>query len=140
MSSSNKPKRPRKSYDFAYKQAIIQEYISGTATAHQIASREGLIPGQIYRWRVQLDEHAKVERVEQIRADDPLLTLDQARHIRELEEELAATQKKMAQLVVENELLGELVKKTSPNSAYAKRSSGFVEIKSALARLKGRVK
>ena len=93
MNSSNKPKKARKSYDLAYKGTIVQEYLSGTATAQEIASREGLVRGQIYRWRVQLDEHAKVERVEQIQADDPLLTLDQARRIRELEERAAQLEK-----------------------------------------------
>ena len=68
------------------------------------------------------------------------MTLDQARQIRELEEKLELTQKKLAQLAVENELLGELVKKTDPNSAYARRSSSYAEIKIALARSIGRVK
>ena len=96
--------------------------------------------GQIYKWRVQLDEHAREGRLEQIQAENPEVTLEQARRIRELEEELAATQKKLAQLSVENECLSELVKKTDPSSPYARKSSGFVEIKAALARSKGRVK
>lgn len=137
---SSKSRKSPKSYDLDYKRRIVQEYLSGGATVQQLASREGLVPGQIYKWRVQLEEHAKVARVEQIHADDPLLTLEQARRIRELEEELTATQKKMAQLAVENECLGEFIKKTMPNSAYARKSSSFIETNSALARSKGRVK
>ena len=53
------------------------------------------------------------------------MSFEQARRIRELEEELAATQEKLAQMVVENDLL----KKLQPNSAFAKRSSGYIEAK-----------
>ena len=68
------------------------------------------------------------------------MSLNQARKIRDLEEELSATQKKLAQLAVENELLGELVKKTDPSSPYARRSSSYADIKIALVRSKGRAK
>ena len=78
--------------------------------------------------------------MDQIQADDPSLSVDQARKIRELEEELTATQKKLAQLSIENELLSDLVKKTDPSSQFAKRSSGYAEIKIALGRPKGRAK
>ena len=90
--------------------------------------------------RLQLHEHARADRLEQIQVENPDVSLEQARRIRELEEELAATQKKLAQVSIENECLGELVKKIDPTSPYARRSSGFVEIKAALARSKGRVK
>jgi transposase-like protein len=133
------PKKPRQQYDLEYKRRIVQEYLQGEITTSALAAREGLERGQIYRWKVQLAEKARDARIETI-ADTEGVSLDQARRIRDLEEELAATQRKMAQLAVENELLGELVKKTDPNSAYARRSSGFVEIKAALARSKGRAK
>jgi len=136
----NNSSRTRKTYDLEYKRKIVDEYLSGASSVQAIADREGLVPGQIYKWRVQLDEKAREARLGQIQVENPDITLEQARRIRELEEELAATQKKMAQLAVENELLGELVKKTDPNSPYARRSSGFVEIKAALARSKGRAK
>jgi hypothetical protein len=64
------------------------------------------------------------------------MPLEQARRIRELEEELAATQEKLAQMVLENELL----KKLQPNSPLAKRSSGYIETKQLLARSRGRAK
>jgi hypothetical protein len=60
--------------------------------------------------------------------------LEQARRIRDLEEELAATQQKLAQTVLEVELL----KKLQPNSAYASGSSGYIDMKRLLARSKGR--
>lgn len=140
MSNSHKPRKPKKFYDLEYKRRIVQEYLSGTSSAKQIAEREGLERGQIYNWRVQLNEHARGERLEQIQTENPAVTLEQARRIRELEEELTATQKKLAQLSVENECLSELVKKTDPSSPYAKKSTGFAELTAALARSKGRVK
>jgi transposase-like protein len=140
MSSETKKRRARRNYDLGYKRKVVQEYLSGTSSAQEIASREGLEVGQIYKWRVQLGEHARADRLDQIQADDPSLSMDQARKIRELEEELAATQKKLAQLSIENELLGDLVKKTDPSSPFARKSSGYAEIKIALGRSKGRAK
>ena len=138
MSSTKKSK---KVYDFDYKRRIVDEYVSGQTAAKVIAEREGLVLGQIYKWRIQLHEHNRADRLEQIQIENPSVTLEQARRIRELEEELAATQKKLAQMAIENECLGELVKKKiDPSSPYARRSSGFVELKAALARSKGRVK
>lgn len=125
----------RKKYDLELKRRIVAEYIAnGDAAA--IAAREGLEPGQIYRWKYLLEQRGKIERVEQIRAEDPSLTYEQARKIRELEEELAETQKLLAQSMLENSLL----KKLHPNSPYAKKSSGYIETKQLLARSKGRAK
>lgn len=127
--------KKRKHYDFELKKRIVQEYIaSGDAAA--IADREGLERGQIYRWKYQLEQRNKIERVEQIQTDDPSLSYEQARRIRELEEELADSQKKMAQLVLENDLL----KKIHPNFQHERKSSGYIATKQALARSKGRAK
>lgn len=125
----------KKKYDLELKKRIVAEYIaSGDAAA--IAAREGLERGQIYRWKYQLEQRGKIERVEQIQAEDPSLSYEQARKIRELEEELAETQKMLAQVVLENGLL----KKLHPNFQQEKRSSGYIETKQLLARSKGRAK
>ena len=128
-------KKPRKSYDLDYKRRIVQEYLRGEITTHALAEREGLERGQIYSWKIQLDGRARNERLETI-VDIEGVSLEQARQIRDLEEELEASHKKIAQLVLENDLL----KKTQPNSPFAKRSSGYIETKQLLARSKGRVK
>jgi transposase-like protein len=133
MSSSKK--RSRKSYDIEYKRRIVQEYLRGSITAEALAVREGVERVQIYKWKVQLDNRARGERIEQI-ADEEGVSLDQARKIRELEEELEATQRKLAQVVLECDLL----KKIQPNSPFARRSSGYIETKQLLARSKGRAK
>jgi transposase-like protein len=136
MSNSRKPKRH---FDTEYKRRIVQEYLQGGIKSAALAERERIERGQIYKWKIQLDNLDRAGRIEEI-ADTQGVSLDQARRIRELEEELEATQKKLAKQVVYNELLEELVKKTDPNSAYAKRSSSYADIKLALARSKGRAK
>ena len=128
-------KKARTNYDRDFKRRVVAEYLSGAISAQVLADREGLDRGQIYKWRVQLDQHARNERIEAI-AEDEGMSLEQARRIRELEEELAATQEKLAQMVLENELL----KKLQPNSPLAKRSSGYIETKQLLARSRGRAK
>ena len=47
-------KKSRQCYDLDYKRQIVGEYVSGKSSAEQVAKREGLVRGQIYKWRVQL--------------------------------------------------------------------------------------
>lgn len=132
------PKKPRKQYDLEYKRRIDQEYLQGGIKSAELAAREGIDRGEIYKWKTQLETLARRERVDELVEGGA--SAEQARRIRELEEQLQATQQKLAQSVVERELLEELVKKTDPNSVFAKRSSSFVDKKNALARSRGRSK
>ena len=125
----------KKAYDLDYKRQIVTEYLAGNVSAEEISKREGLIRGQIYKWRVQLERRERLERIDAI-VEGEGVSIEQARRIRELEEELAATQQKLAQTVIENDLL----KKLQPNSPFAKRSSGYVETKQLVARYRGRAK
>jgi transposase-like protein len=131
----NSPRKSRKSYDLEYKRRIVQEYLRGEMTAKALAEREGLERGQVYNWKVQLEERAPDARIEDI-ADTEGVSLDQARKIRELEEELEDTQKKLAQTILECDLL----KKVHQDYPSAKSSSGYIETKQRLARSKGRQK
>ncbi len=74
-------------------------------------------------------------RIEPI-AETEGVSIELARRIRELEEELAATREKLAQTVLENDLL----KKLQPNSPFARKSSGYIETKQLLARSRGRAR
>ena len=129
------PKKSRKSYDLQYKRQIVEEYLRGEILTNALAEREGLDRGQIYNWKVQLAEKARDARIEEI-ADTEGVSLDQARQIRELEEELEATQRKLAQVILENDLL----KKIHQDYPSARKSSGYIETKQLLARSKGRAK
>lgn len=127
-------KKDRQQYDLDYKRRIVQEYLNGTP-AGDLARREGLVRGQIYKWRVQLERRDRLNRIETI-AETEGVSIEQARRIRDLEEELAATQQKLAQTVLENDLL----KKLQPNSPFASAPSGYVDTKRVLARFRGRAK
>ena len=131
----NNTKKSRRQYDLEYKRRIVAEYLRGEITTSALAEREGLERGQIYSWKIQLDGRARNEAVESI-ADTEGVSLEQARQIRELQEELEASQKMIAQLLLENDLL----KKIPENSPFAKKSSGYIETKQLLARSKGRAK
>ena len=128
-------KKTRQYQHIDYKRRIVAEYLSGTISAEALAQREGLVRGQIYKWRVQLENRDREARIAEI-ADTEGVSLEQARRIRELEEELAATREKLAQTVLENDLL----KKLQPNSPFASASSGYIDTKRQLARLRGRAK
>lgn len=129
-------KKNRKKYDLEYKRRIVAEYLAGDLTAQQIAEREGLHFGQIYHWKSQLENRARHERIESIQTDDPKVTLEQARRIQELEEELEDYQKKVAHLTLINDLL----KKLQPSSQSERKSSGYIETKRSLAQSKRRPK
>jgi transposase-like protein len=128
-------KKQRQHYDLDYKRRVVQEYLAGTISAEDLAKREDLVRGQIYKWRVQLEQRARGERIEAI-AESEGVSIEQARRIRELEEELAATQQKLAQTTLEVDLL----KKLQPNSPFASASSGYIDTKRLLVRSRGRAK
>jgi len=128
-------RKTRQQYSNEYKQKIVDEYLRGEITTSALAEREGIERGQIYTWKTQLAEKTRSARIESI-ADEEGVTLDQARRIKELEEELEATQKKLAQTILINDLL----KKLQPNSQYEKKSSGYTETKQLVDRSKGRRK
>ena len=132
---SSPKKKPHRHHDLDYKRRIVQEYLQGDIKSAALAEREGLDRAQIYKWKIQLDNRQRNERIDAI-AEEEGVPLDQARKIRELEEELEATQRKLAQVVLECDLL----KKIQPNSPFARKSSGYIETKQLLARSKGRAK
>lgn len=76
-------KKTRQYHDTDYKRRIVAEYLSGTISADALAKREGLVRGQIYKWRVQLERRNRAERIEEI-ADTEGVSIEQARKIREL--------------------------------------------------------
>jgi transposase-like protein len=63
-------KKARTNYDLDFKRRLIAEYLSGAISAQVLADREGLDRGQIYKWRVQLDQRARNERIEAIAEDE----------------------------------------------------------------------
>jgi len=127
-------KKTRKRFDNEYKKRIIQEYAQGSQTADEIAAREGLERGQIYRWKAQMENRERGERFESLveSGHNP----NDVRRIMELEDELSAAKAKIADLALANDLL----KKVHPNFQSEKKSSGWSELKREVTRSKGRVK
>jgi len=128
-------KKQRHHYELDYKRRIVQEYLAGVIPSQELARREGLERGQIYKWRVQLERRDRLSRIETL-AETEGVSVEQARRIRELEEELAATQQRLAQTLLECDLL----KKLQPNSPFASDSSGYIDTKRLLVRSRGRAK
>ena len=127
-------KSTRKSYDLEFKRRVVSEYISSGRSAAEIAKAEGLETGHIYSWKTQLEQRDRLEKIESL--VDEKTSLDQARKIVELEEELEAYKLKNA----EQAMIIDLLKKLHPNSPYAKKSSGYIDIKRSLNRKDRRAK
>lgn len=121
-------KKSRRSYPLEYKQKLVDEYVSGAANAQEIAEREGILPGQVYRWKTQLEERAKLERVDELERDG--MSPAEARRFREMEEELEAYKAKVAEQAIWIDLL----KKLHPNSPSERKSSGYSELKRQVER------
>lgn len=127
-------KKSRRSYPLEYKQKLVEEYLSGSSNAQEIAEREGILPGQIYRWKTQLEERAQLDRVDELEREG--MSPAEARRFREMEEELEAYKAKVAELTLHNDLL----KKLHPSFQSERKSSGYAEIKRKLGRSKGRAR
>lgn len=127
-------KENRRKFDVAYKKRIVSEYLSGKS-AKEIARRENIDPAHIYCWKTQLENRDRLNRIETIVVDENV-SLEQARKIVELEEELAAYKAKVA----DQAMVIDLLKKLQPNSVSGKRSSGYIEIKRSLEVKRGRGK
>ena len=128
-------KKTRNYFTREHKKKLVDEYVSGTSSAEAIADREKLDRGQLYKWKAQLENHAREDRAGQLEeaGHDP----DDIRRIMELEDELEAAKAKIA----DQALAIDLLKKIQPSYQSGKRSSGYAELKRSLvAPSKKRVK
>jgi transposase-like protein len=60
-------KKQRQRHDLDDKRRSVAEYLGGTISADDLAKREGLVRGQIYKWRVPLERRERMSRIETIR-------------------------------------------------------------------------
>jgi transposase-like protein len=128
-------KKTRNYHTTEHKKKLVDEYMSGANTVEAIAVREKIDRAMIYKWKAQLENKARDERIETMEAagHHP----DDIRRLMELEDELAAAKTKIA----DQALAIDLLKKIQPNFQSGKRSSGYAELKQALGTpLKRRVK
>jgi len=127
-------KKNRRKFPLEYKRRLVEEYLSGQSSAHEIAEREDIATGFIYRWKTQLEEQEKMERIGELESSGS--SPDDARRIREMEEELEAYKAKVA----EQSLHIDLLKKLHPSFQSERKSSGFAEMKKKLVQSKRRAK
>ena len=126
-------KKPRRRFPRELKRKLVNEYLSGES-AQTIGEREGIPAQFLYRWKTQIEEDAKKERIGELEASG--MSYEEAQRFRDMEEELAAYKEKVAEQALHIDLL----KKLQPNYQSEKKSNGYSEIKRKLARSKRRSK
>lgn len=92
--------RRYRSYSLEFKRTIVQQYLEGAASAHGLARQHRLSPALIHYWAKQF----AAGELEGLVGEDL--------QRRELQARVALLERKVGQLLVENELL----KKTLPRS------------------------
>ena len=127
-------RKQRRIFTEEQKRRAVDEYVSGRKTASTVASELNVSANLIYRWKVELDEASKGARVDELVSEGQ--SLESARRIQQLEEEIEAYQKKVAELTVMNDLL----KKLPPLKSSASESelSGLIATTKKSARRRKR--
>ncbi len=124
--------------EFSDEQKIkaVDDYVSGRKSAAEVAAELQIGTNMVYRWRAELEARAKGERIETLIAEGN--SLQQARRIQELEDELAEYKKKLAEEIVINGLLKKL--QTSTHSQPESELTGLIKTMKSSARKNGRAK
>jgi transposase-like protein len=115
--------KPKRKFTDAQKRSAVDDYVSGRKSAAQVAAAYEISAGQVYSWRVQLEEKAKGAHVDELQAagrsrEDALL-------IAQLEAERDAYQA----MVGEQAVIVELLKKRLRSTSSQQRSelTGLIE-------------
>lgn len=101
----------------------VDDYVSGAKSAAQVAAELGTSANNIYNWRVQQDEKAKGQRVDELTASGR--SREDAKLILQLEAERDAYQR----MVGEQAVIVELLKKRlmSRDSQQRSELTGLIE-------------
>ena len=129
-------KKSRRKFTIEQKKKAVDDYVSGRNSAAQVAAHLGVDPQMIYRWRVQFDEQAKDERINELESEGH--TRSQAKRIQQLEDEVAEYQKKVAELTIANDLLKKL--RMSRNYQPESELTGLIATTRKLDQKRRRVK
>jgi transposase-like protein len=117
-------KTPRRKFTEEQKRKAVNEYLSGTKSAMEVAGELTVDVGLIYRWKAEFEQIAKNQKIEELTAAGA--TRAMAIKIQQQEEEIAAYQKKVAELTLINDLLKKL--QTSKSSPPESELSGWIGI------------
>lgn len=129
-------KKPKRKFSDELKRKAVDEYTSGRKTAAEVAQEHDVAQGQVYQWKIQLEERRVKGRVSDLETEGR--SPSDARLIQRQEDEIALYQKKIAELTLVNDLLKKL--QTSANYQQLKSASGYDEIAELLAQSKKRAK
>ncbi|MDX9731976.1 MAG: transposase [Bdellovibrionales bacterium] len=129
-------RKTRHQFTEEQKRKAVADYVSGEKRAEDIARELGVPQGYLYKWRVQLDEHDKGARVEELEALGH--SRWEARKIQSLEAEIEEYKKKLAEQVLINDLLKKL--QTSKASQRESELTGLIRTSRNLDRKGGPAK
>lgn len=116
--------KAKRKFSDATKRAAVDDYLSGRKTAAQVAAEHEVSTGQVYSWRVQLDEKAKNSRVDELEAAGR--SPEDVKLILQLEAERDAYQKTVGEQTVIIELLKKRLRSTS--SQQRSELTGLIEM------------
>ena len=116
-------KPPRRKFSEEDKRRAVEEYVTGKRSVVNIAEELNVATGLIYKWKSDFELKAKKGRVADL--TEAGATRAMAIKIQQQEEEIAAYQKKVAELTIINDLL----KKLQTPSSYQSESelSGLID-------------
>ena len=129
-------RRPKRFFSDEQKRQAVDDYVSGRKSATAVAAEYDVFPGQIYKWRVQLESQIKDDRIEEL--EDKGLPPEEARRIQRLEDELNEYKRRLAELALENDLLKKL--RGLKTSRSESELNGLIDIIRQSGRRKGPAK
>ena len=128
-------RRPRRTFSIEQKQKAVDDYVLGRKSAEEAAAEAGVDKSVIYKWRVQLAERARGNRIDELESQGHHPA--DVRKIISLEEELLAYKEKLAEALVHNDILKKL---HGPLYPQLKNANSYDEIKGILDQSKPRAK
>jgi len=96
-------KKPNRKFSDDLKRKAVDDYTSGRKTAAEVAREFDVAQGQVYQWKIQLEEKRIKSRVSDL--EDSGMSPSEARHMQRLEDENTELKKKLAEQVVVVDLL-----------------------------------
>ena len=129
-------KRLKRKFTDEQKIKAVQAYTSGEKTAAQVARELNVAQGQVYQWKMQLEEKRVNGRISDLEASG--MSPTEARHMQRLEAENDLLKRKLAEQVVVVDLLKKL--QGSANYQQLKNVNGYDEIAELLAQQQKRAK
>jgi transposase-like protein len=114
----------RRKFTDVMKRAAVDDYVSGRKSAAQVAAANDVSISHIYKWKVQLEEKAKGQTLNELEA--PGLDRKQAKALLELRAERDAYQLMVGEQAVIIELLKKRLRSTS--SQQRSELTGLIEM------------